>query len=321
MTLFAWLVYLPLQILWLPLSLLGVTWVAYKQLVVSSRIGVSQTAVEIINGRWTIDLFGLRSDKAARTLASTIPNNSTGGLWLALFPLWLARQIAGKPFLYPTLPAPEQAGLANLVPSRTIEFDALIAANAEDAAQFVVLGAGLDTRAYGPLNQSELALFELDQKAVQAYKRENVTKAKIDATNVQFIEVDFADPNWISALTASSYDPAKKTIFLWEGVTLYLCETDVRDTLSALKANAAPGSVVIADFYSKRFVKIGRGRVAGALLDATGEGLGLGLDFSGDAQGVLRSFVGAQGLTLGRHQFLGAGNRKGPFIVIAELVI
>ena len=49
MTLFAWLVYLPLQILWLPLSLLGVTWVAYKQLVVSSRIGVSQTAVEIIN--------------------------------------------------------------------------------------------------------------------------------------------------------------------------------------------------------------------------------------------------------------------------------
>jgi hypothetical protein len=200
MTLIAWLVYIPLQILWLPLSVLGAIWVAYKQLVVSSRMGVSQTAVEVINGRWTMDVFGLRSDRAARKLASTIPNNSTGGLWLALFPLWLSRHIAGEPFLYPTLPAPEKAGIANLVPSRTMEFDALIAANAEDAAQFVVLGAGLDTRVYGPLKQSGLALFELDQKAVQAYKRENVTKANIDATKVQFIEVDFADPNWISPL-------------------------------------------------------------------------------------------------------------------------
>ena len=321
MTMIAWLVYIPLQTLWLPISLLGVIWVAYKQIVVSSRMGVSQTTVEIINGRWTMDVFGLRSDRAARMLASTIPNNSTGGLWLALFPLWLARHIAGKPFLYPTLPAPEKAGIANLVPSRTMEFDALIAANAEDATQFVVLGAGLDTRAYGLLNESDLAMFELDQKEVQAYKRENVAKAQIDATNVQFIEVDFADPNWISALTASSYDPAKKTIFLWEGVTLYLSETATRDTLSALKTNATPGSVVIADFYAKRFVNIGKGKAVGALLDATGEGLGLGLDFSGDAEGVLRNFVSAQGLTLGRHQFLGAGHKNGPFTVIAELLI
>jgi hypothetical protein len=321
MTLIAWLVYIPLQILWLPLSVLGAIWVAYKQLVVSSRMGVSQTAVEIINGRWTMDVFGVRTDEAARKLARIIPNTSTGGLWLALFPLWLARQIAGKPFLYPTLPPPEKAGIANFVPSRTVEFDALIAANVKDAAQFVVLGAGLDTRAYGPLNQNELAIFELDQKAVQAYKRENVTKAKIDATNVQCIEVDFADPNWISVLTASSYNPAKRTIFLWEGVTLYLSETNVRDTLSALKANAAPSSVVIADFYSERFLKIGKGKATSALLDATGEGLGLGFEFLGDAEGVLRSFVSAQGLTLGRHQFLGAGNKKGPFMVIAELLI
>ena len=321
MTLIAWLTYVPLQILWLPLSLLGAIWVAYKQIVVSSRMGVSQTAVEVINGRWTMDVFGLRCDKAARTLASTIPNNSTVGLWLVLFPLWLARHISGKPFLYPTLPDPAKAGIANLVTSRTIEFDALIADNAKDAAQFVVLGAGLDTRVYGPLKQSELALFELDQKAVQTYKRENITKAKIDSANVQYIEVDFADPNWISALAASNYDPAKKTIFLWEGVTLYLSEAAVRDTLSELKANAASGSVVIADFYAERFLKIGKGKAGSALLDATGERLALGLDFSDDAEGVLRNFIGAQGLTLGRHQFLGSDHTKGPFMVIAELII
>ena len=118
---------------------------------------------------------------------------------------------------------------------------------------------------------------------------------------------------------ASSYDPAKRTIFLWEGVTLYLSETAVRDTLSALKANAAPGSVVIADFYSERFVKVGKGKAVSTLLDATGEGLGLGLDFSDDAEGMLRNFIGAQDITLGRHQFIGSFSKKGPFMVVAEL--
>lgn len=321
MTLIAWLVYIPLQILWLPLSVLGAIWVAYKQVVVSSRMGVSQTAVEAINGRWTMDVFEMRSDKAARKLASAIPNNSTGGLWLALFPLWIARHIAGKPFLYPTLPPPEKAGIANLVTSRTMEFDSLIAANAQSAAQFVVLGAGLDTRVYGPLKESGLAMYELDQHAVQAYKRENVNKAKLDATNVQFIAVDFADKEWIAALMASSYDPAKRTIFLWEGVTLYLSDSAVRDTLCALKANSAPGSVVIADFYAERLLKVFKGKAGNTLLDATGEGLDLDLDFSSDAEGVVKKFVSAQGLTLGRHRFLGAGSKKGPFMVIAELLI
>ncbi|GJF16587.1 hypothetical protein NGTWS0302_16100 [Mycolicibacterium cyprinidarum] len=321
MKLIAYLVYLPIQIIWLPLSLLGGALVAYKQLAISKRLGVSGTAVEVVNGRWTMDVFGLRRDPAARKLAAKIPNNSTFGLWLALFPLWLARQIAGEPIIYPTLPTPDAAGIANLIPSRTVEFDSLIGANAEYAGQFVVLGAGLDTRAYGPLQDCALALFELDQEANQAHKRKYVATCGIDTTKVEFITVDFADPLWIRALTSSRYDSARKTIFLWEGVTLYLSEQAVNDTLSALKVNAAPGSVVIADFYSTRFVGIGKSKQGSKLLDITGEGMGFGLDFSNDAEGHLRRFVEAQGLTLGRHQFLGANNKNGPFSVIAELIV
>jgi methyltransferase (TIGR00027 family) len=317
----AWLVYIPLQILWLPISLLGVMWVAYKQIAVSQRMGVSQTAVEIINGRWTMDVFGLRRDEPARKLASAIPNNSIAGLWLTLFPLWLARQIAGEPFLYPTLPSPENAGLANLVPSRTMEFDALISANSDTADQLVVLGAGLDTRVFGALNQNIVSLFELDQKAMQAYKREHLKKADIETTKVQFVEVDFADPDWITGLMATSYNPKKRTIFLWEGVTLYLSESAVQNTLVALKSQAAPGSVVLADFYSQHFVNMSKGKAVNNVLEATGESLNLGLDFSDDAEAALRAFISSQGLALGRHQFLGGGDKKGPFMVIAELSI
>ena len=95
----AWLVYVPLQLLWLPLSLAGAAWVAWKQIGRSRALGLSQTAVEILNGRWTADVFGVRSDEASRRLAEAIENNSTAGLRLALFPLMVARRIARVPFL------------------------------------------------------------------------------------------------------------------------------------------------------------------------------------------------------------------------------
>ncbi len=59
-----------LQILFIPLAIIGAVWVGYKQLVVSKKLGVSQTAIEIINGRWTMHIFGLREDPAAAKLGS-----------------------------------------------------------------------------------------------------------------------------------------------------------------------------------------------------------------------------------------------------------
>ncbi|MDP1631076.1 MAG: SAM-dependent methyltransferase [Caulobacter sp.] len=321
MALLAWLIFIPLQILWLPLSILGALWVAYKQIGVSKRLGLSQTAVEIINGRWTADVFGLRKDTASRRLAGKLPNNSVPGLGLALFPLMVARLIAGRPILYPLLPDDARAGIANMVFNRTARFDSLIAANAADAGQLVVLGAGLDTRCYGPLARPGLAMFELDQTANQRAKRKAVKRAGLNAADVRYIEVDFALPQWIASLTASDYDPSLKTVFLWEGVTLYLTEADVRATLAALKANAAPGSVVLLDLYATRFIDtLGKG-ATGKTLQATGEGMGFGLDFSGDAEGVLKAFADSAGLRLDRHYFLGLASRNGAFMVVAELVV
>ena len=256
MKLLAYLIYVPLQIVWLPISLIGAIFVGYRQLVVSKRLGVSHTAVEIINGRWAMDVFGLQKDPAARRLAGAIPNNSVIGLWLTLWPIWVVSRLLGTHFLYPTLPDPERAGLANLVPSRTALFDAYIDAHVQEAAQFVVLGAGLDTRAYGLLKNRGLDLYELDQRSDQHHKRTYLKAANIDTSHVRYVEVDFAQPGWIEALLANGFDPAKKTIFLWEGVTLYLSEQAVTATLKVIGENSAPGSVVLADIYAERFVRL-----------------------------------------------------------------
>ena len=319
MTLIAWLIYIPLQIIWLPFSILGGLWLTHKQTGRSAALGLSQTAIEVINGRWAGHVFGLRKDVASCRLAGKLPNNSLLGLRVALFPLMVARSIAGKPILYPLLPDDAKSGLVNVVLSRSVRFDDLIASHPSSAAQLVVLGAGLDTRAYGPLAGTKMNMFELDKSATQLSKREALKRAKLKSDHVNFVAVDFSDANWIAALTASAYDPSLKTIFLWEGVTLYLTEAEVRDTLAAIKANTAPGSVVAMDLYGKRFLEVGKKGVAAKALEVTGERFQFGLDFAGDPEAVLSTFVASAGYRLGQHYFVGSSHKSGPYMVVAEL--
>jgi methyltransferase (TIGR00027 family) len=321
MTLIAWLTYIPLQIMWLPFSIIGVLWVAYKQILRSKALGLSQTAVEIINGRWTGHVFGLRKDPASARLAGKLPNNSVTGLRIALFPLWVAKMIAGRPIIYPQLPEDEKSGIANMVFSRSRRFDSLIEVYADHAEQLVVLGAGLDTRGYGPLTKKNLKMFELDMAVTQQAKRQAVKRAKLDADHVYYVEVDFADPSWINALVASPYDPAKTTIFLWEGVTLYLSEANVRATLEGIKRHAAPGGAVVLDFYGNRMLDIARKGAMAKSLEATGETMDFGFDFACDAEGVLSAFLASVGFALGPHYFLGSSHKKGPYMVVAALEI
>ncbi len=319
MTVLAWLIFVPLQLAWLPVSILAAMWVGYKQIYVSRRLGLSQTAIEIINGRWTGDVFGLRPDAASRRLAGQLPNTSVAGLALCLFPLRVASWIAGRPILYPQRPPDAAAGVATLVFSRSPRFDQLIAAHLPVARQLVILGAGLDTRAYGPLAKTGLALFEVDRAAEQRAKRAALARAGLDADHVCFLEVDFSDPDWIDTLTGSAFDPDMPTLFLWEGVTLYLTEADVAATLAALRRCAAPGSRVLLDIYAERFLALSRSRAAAGLLEATGEALAFGLDLSDQAEVRLQAFAAAQGLRVETAYALGSGHRKGPFMMIAAL--
>jgi len=317
----AWLVYIPLQILWLPFSILGVLWVAYKQIWRSKTLGLSQTAVEIINGRWTGHVFGLREDIASYKLAGKLPNNSILGLRVVLFPLMIARFIAGKPILYPQLPSDDQSGIANMVFSRSVRFDNLIAMATETSSQLVILGAGLDTRAYGPLGDTGLVIFELDKEATQQTKRKALQRTKLRADHVHYVEVDFTASDWVQNLLASPYDPKLKTTFIWEGVTLYLSEAEVRATLHAIKSNVAPGSVIIADFYGQRMLKIASKGAMANTLEATGETMEFGFDFSSDPEVEFSTFVSSVGYDLGTYYFLGSAHKAGPYMVVAALEI
>ena len=215
--------------------------VAYRQMVVSRRLGTSQTAIEVINGRWTMDWFGIRPDPASAQLARVLPNTSLLGLRLCLLPLWLKYKLSGTYFAYPRLPPPGGAEtVADLFVARTLYFGRILERVLPEVEQFVLLGAGYDTRAYGPLMSDGVACFELDHPRVQELKRSNLGEAGIDASRVTFVPVDFGRDDAFEKLAASGYDPGRKTAFLWEGVTLYLGEDDVRKTLRGVRAHASP---------------------------------------------------------------------------------
>lgn len=320
----ALIVFIPLQILFIPLAIVGAIWVGYKQLVVSKRLGVSQTAIEIINGRWTMHIFGLRDDPAAAKLAPALPNTSTFGLWLALFPLYVHSRISGSVKWYPVIAKLGEEGVANLVTNRTGYFDSIIDKAKDNAEQFVLMGAGLDTRAYNDLKNSGLTIFELDQAVTQQLKRQSLQKAGIDTAHVTFVETNFSQEDWFDALIETGYDASKRTIFLWEGVTLYLGKKSVRNTLRTVKANTVEGSVLVADIYARSFVagEYVKGMKATLpVLDMTDEQLGFGIEMAGDYRQALESFVTSEGLTLGETYFMGYKTKKGPWMVVAELKV
>ncbi len=319
MRLLSFVVFLVLQITFLPLAMMGFVMVAYKQMVVSKRLGVSQTMVEVLNGRWTMHVFDMRQDVATLRLADSVPNTSTLGLWLIFIPLWVKYKLSGAYFGYPRVPDEGREGLSDFLMARTLYIDRITRRAVGDMDQFVLLGAGYDTRAYGEFKRDGLAIFELDQAPTQELKVATLGNAGIDATHVTFVPVDFSQDNIFENLRAAGYDPTKKTLFIWEGVTLYLAEEDVRRTLRDVGEHAAPGSVIVADFYAERFIRMGSGSLAKKTLEYTDETFGFGLPLATDYEQNLQRFVSNEGLTVGETFFMGSSGKKGPFMVVAEL--
>lgn len=319
----ALIVFIVLQILFIPFAIIGSIFVGYRNYVVSGRLGVSGTAVDVNNGRWMMTVFGMRDDDALLRLNRALPNNSVLGLWATMLPLYLFYRITGKP-LYPTLPEPGEESLASFVQARTLFLDCIVTDHHADAEQLVIMGAGFDTRCYGEVRNS-LKCFELDEIETQTIKREALANAKVDTAHVTFVSVDFAQPDWFDGLLTAGYDPGKRTIFIWEGVTLYLNEEAVRNTLQTISKSTASGSVLGADLYTPAFTS---GSYYGWLkpfmsivTSNTGERFDFGLAMQGEDRAAVEAFVSSEGFSLGKARFLGSKNSKGTFAAVTELVV
>ncbi len=127
----------------------------------------------------------------------------------------------------------------------------------DGASQLVILGAGFDTRAYRLTELLQAArVFEVDQPSTQEYKKRRIRETGIQVPpNLAYVPVDFRQDKLGDILAAAGYDSARKTFFIWEGVTMYLPEAAVEETLRWVAAQA-PGSTIVFDFVGAMILQL-----------------------------------------------------------------
>jgi len=119
--------------------------------------------------------------------------------------------------------------------SRTRFIDDLIKISvASGSEQYVILGAGYDSRAHRLELPSSLKIFEVDQPEVQAKKRSKLPQKLPNSENVTYVSVDFNHQSLTEQLLAAGFDQSKSTVITLEGVSQYITKEATTSTIKEL---------------------------------------------------------------------------------------
>jgi methyltransferase (TIGR00027 family) len=132
--------------------------------------------------------------------------------------------------------------------------DVLNNAIKERVETVVNLGAGMDTRVFRIPGIENVKYFELDFAELQKVKRAYIDK-KIGELppNVFLIPVDFNSQDLGEELKKAGSTLSSGTLFIWEGVTQYISEEAIDNTLKYV-AQAASGSRIVFTYVLKSFI-------------------------------------------------------------------
>jgi len=145
-------------------------------------------------------------------------------------------------------------GVANTIAARVRYFDDFVKKSIdEDIEQLVILGAGYDTRAYRIDGLKEnVKVFEVDHPGTQGVKIEKLKELFGSLPDhVEYASVDFEEEILGENLFNRGYDPSKKTLFVMEGLTMYIPPEAVFEILSFIVKDSGKGSAVIFDYGSR----------------------------------------------------------------------
>ncbi|MCE1255549.1 MAG: SAM-dependent methyltransferase [Anaerolineae bacterium] len=160
--------------------------------------------------------------------------------------------------------------------------------------QVVLLGAGFDTRPYRLPEIKQADVFEIDHPATQAEKIKRLNKIiRPLPENITFIPVDFNARTLEQSLLSTSYDSNKRTVFIWQGVVVYLKAESVDQTLAFITRHSAPGSLLVFDYCYSEFLADDSSRQVKTMrrsAQVTGEGFLFGI-----AENGLETFLSQRG--------------------------
>lgn len=152
-------------------------------------------------------------------------------------------------------------------------------------------------------------MFEVDHPATQRHKQQVL--ARLGARSpARYIAWDFeARPvaELPSVLHEAGHDPARSTITLWEGVTMYLSEEAIDASVRAIAGYSAPGSKLAMTYFDR--ARIARpklmARAVAALVARVGEPWRWGW-----RPAELPAWLAARGFTVERDVAMGEAARE-----------
>jgi methyltransferase (TIGR00027 family) len=157
-----------------------------------------------------------------------------------------ARDLAGQRGFEVMAASERASGQENpFIPVRVRWFDDLIVSEAARARQVVLLGAGLDTRAFRLDLPAGLDWYEIDRHEVLTVK-DSVLAARAPRCRRHVIAADVGE-DWSSVLRGAGFDDQARTLWIAEGLFFYLAEAAITEMLGRAARMCGPGSGLAAD--------------------------------------------------------------------------
>jgi methyltransferase (TIGR00027 family) len=161
--------------------------------------------------------------------------------------------------------------------------------------EVILLGAGYDCRAARfRRERAGVSFFEVDHPTTQAIKRARVED---DGGGVQYVAFDFEAESVAllpDRLAARGHDASRPTLTIWEGVTMYLTERAIEESVAAVRALGPPGSLLAMTYFER--TRIAR-RHAARIVALAGEPWRFGWD-----PPALPAWLAARGFALVRDE-------------------
>ncbi|GAV58861.1 LCM domain-containing protein [Cephalotus follicularis] len=148
---------------------------------------------------------------------------------------------------------------------RTLWFDSKVKAaldSSNGGAQVVLLGAGMDARAYRLNCLKESDVFEVDFPELLQVKTTLLQAAMestgehqnlmMTANSLTRVAADIRNNDWFEKLQISGFSPVKNTVWVLEGILYYLSHTHAMQVLNIIADQCAlTHTVLLADFMNK----------------------------------------------------------------------
>lgn len=133
----------------------------------------------------------------------------------------------------------------------------IITAYTQGIRQFIILGAGYDSRALR-LPLADAHFFEIDHPNTQLRKQKIIAKKNLpQAGQISFISSDFST-SWADDLLShpqfKNFVRQQASMIVWEGVCCYLKPKAVFYTFASVKKILSPGSTFIFDAFPKDII-------------------------------------------------------------------